>query len=481
MRARILAALVAVFAADGQAVELEDCRLNAGPAYPGIKARCGTLERPLDPAAPDGETIELAVAVVAALTLEPAADPVLPIAGGPGQGTIEFYAGSFVAFEPLRRDRDIVLVDQRGTGRSARLDCPVDDEVMEGRLSYDETVRLTRECLDALPQDPRFFTTSAAVADLEAVRAALGYETLNVYGVSYGTRVAQHYARRYPTSTRSLILDGVVPPQLALGPDIPIQAQRAVDEIFARCAEQVDCSAAFADLAARFAALRLKLERTPVEVTLPHPSTGRLETLIFGENEFSAAIRLLAYQAPTIALIPFLVDSAANGRFEPLAAQFLTTRDSLGDSIATGMHNAVMCTEDAPYFAGEGITDEELAETYLGPMMMEALDAMCSVWPTGIIDDDFKTPLATDLPVLLLSGDADPITPPDYATVAAAEMSNHLPVTASYQGHGLGPRGCTPQIMADFVAAASVDAVDAGCLDKAFAMPFFLGLGGPSP
>ena len=250
-----LAAVLATVVAQpvrAQTLELEECRINAGPAYPGIKARCGQFVRPENPSDPDGGSITMNVAVVPALSLEPASDAVVPIAGGPGQASTYFYAATATAFEELRRDRDIVLLDQRGTGDSARLDCDVDTEVVQGRLSDEQTRAAAEECLAALPHDPRFFTTSVAVTDLEALRVALGYSAYNVYGVSYGTRVAQHYARRYPETTRSVILDGVVPPQMALGPAVATEAQKALDAIFFRCSEDAACAAEFPDLADRF-------------------------------------------------------------------------------------------------------------------------------------------------------------------------------------------------------------------------------------
>lgn len=476
--------LLALLATSAAALELNDCRINAGPAYPSLKARCGRLSRPLNPADPAGQQIELNVVVVPALSLEPATDPIVPIAGGPGQGTVDFYAGSFSAFEMLRRERDILLVDQRGTGQSAPMNCSVaDEDPILPPNTRERAIDAARACLDELPYDPRYFTTSVAVTDLEAVREALGYSSLNIYGVSYGSRVAQHFARRYPASTRTVVLDGVVPATLALGPDIPLQAQQAVERIFSRCAEDAACGNAFPDVAKSFERLRAELDDAPVSLAIPHPKSNIIEVFDFGAEEFAGAVRLLAYHPSTIALLPFLVDSAARGQLEPLAMQFLTVRDSLDDMLAMGMHNAVMCTEDAPFFDQEPVTDEALAATYIGPVMLESLEAMCSVWPAGVLDEDFKSALNSDLPVLLLSGDADPITPPAYATQAAELLTNKHEITGVNQGHGLAPRGCTPQIMADFVDAASIAGLDDkdDCLEAVFAMPFFLGFGGPAP
>lgn len=478
----LLTSLVLALAAlDATSLELKDCRISAGPAYPSIKARCGLLPRRLDPDNPQSETIDLKVAVVPALNLEPEPDPLVPLAGGPGQGAISFYAGHSQAFEYVRRNRDILLVDQRGTGESARLDCPADEELVEGRFSIEKTIEATKECLEGLPHDPRFFTTSVAVRDLEAVRRALGYPALNLYGVSYGTRVAQHFARRYPDVVNSIVLDGVVPPQLALGPNIAIEAQRALERVFNRCEQDSRCNERFPDLAETFSRLTAKLTKKPVKLRAAEPVTGRYDSVEFGADELAAALRLLAYHPNTIAIIPLLIAEAEAGNTRPLVAQFQMNVSELSDSIALGMHNAVMCTEDAPYYDNLLIDRDALQSSYIGPMQLEALTAICSVWPSGPIDDDFKRPLATDTPVLMLSGSADPVTPPEYADMAAIALKKAWLLTMPHQGHGQLAVGCTPRILEQFIANEGLAGVDTSCREQSFVMPFFLGFSGPAP
>ena len=328
---------------------------------------------------------------MAALNLTPENDPVVPIAGGPGQGSVEFYSIYRGAFEPLRRNRDILLVDQRGTGESSRMDCPIDDDVIlfEGDYTLDDTVDFIRSCLDELPHDPRYFTTSVAVTDLEAVRAALGYDALNLYGVSYGTRVAQHFARRYPDSTRTVTIDGVVPPQIALGPEIATESQQAVDRILARCAENPGCNERFPDIADTFARIVAELEEAPVDVDVPHPNTSRTETLSFGPGALAGAVRLLVYNPHTIALLPLFVSEAGNGNWVPLASQYVMTALAMSDALALGMHNAVMCTEDVPFLDKTTIDYDGIAASYMGSFQLEALEAICSEWPAGPIDEEF--------------------------------------------------------------------------------------------
>ncbi|HWM27550.1 MAG TPA: alpha/beta fold hydrolase [Woeseiaceae bacterium] len=482
--AAVLLLLESAAAAPGATapLSLADCRISAGPGFPGMKARCGVLERPLDPSAADSPQLELHFAVVPALTLEPEPDPFVPIAGGPGQSTIEFYAAYANAFEHIRRDRDIVLLDQRGTGKSAPLTCAMDDGMLEGRLSRDQAIEDARRCLQALPHDPRFFTTSVAVSDLDALREALGYPAFNVYGVSYGTRVAQHFARRYEARTRTVILDGVLPPGLALGPEIAIEAQRALDAIFDRCAESAACDERFPAVAEEFAALQTGLREEPVTVELPDPVTWKRERVPFGDAELAGALRILSYHPNTVALMPLLIHEAAGGNYRPLASQFLMATRSMLDALSIGMHNAVVCTEDAPFFASEDVSLEELESTYMGTVQLDALEAICSVWPRGVLDEDLRTPLETDTPVLLLSGDADPVTPPRFAEMAAVKLSNSRHLIGIDQGHGQAPRTCIPEIMAEFIETAAFAGLDEDCLaERQFAMPFFLDFTGPSP
>ena len=467
--------------AAGASLALEDCRLDAGPGLPTVKARCGTLERPENPDDPDGRRIQLSVAVVPALSVEPAPDPVVPLAGGPGQAATDFYVAYRGAFEGVRRDRPVLLVDQRGTGGSARLTCPESEDMLEEVPELEEIGPLVRECLDGLEADPRYYTTSIAVRDLEAVRDALGYPSLNLYGISYGSRVAQQYLRRYPEHTRSVVLDGVIPAGKVLGPDIALFAQSAVDAIFARCAESEACSAEFPDVEAEFAALLERLARQPEAVSLIHPVTGAPAERRFSADELAGAVRLLTYAPSSAALLPHLIHAGAQGNLAPLTAQIMMIEASMYESLAIGMHHSVVCAEDMPFVTEADIDREALADTFMGAQQIDMLREICRHWPRGPIDADFRAPLDTDVPVLLLSGEFDPVTPPAWGDLAAAQYDNARHVVGPGQGHGLLPRGCTPRLVADFIADASVGELDADCVSRLGPMPFFLDFNGPQP
>lgn len=409
-------------------LNLETCELDAGKTLPVIEAECGRLSVAENPAAPDGRRIDLQVAVLRARSAEPASDPVFFIAGGPGQSAVHGYAAMQTAFRKVRNTRDIVLLDQRGTGRSNALACPVpEQDWLLPELDPQAQLDWLKRCLEELPSDPRFYTTSVAVQDLNAVRRALGYERINLYGISYGSRVAQQYLREHETAVRSVVLDGVVPADLPLGPGMAAAAQRAVDIMLARCAGDAGCAEAFPELERQFTALKKRLRENTLRLDLRDPVTGTPQQMRFVYPHFVQAVRLLSYGTETVALLPLLIHQAqAENDLAPLAAQAIMTGRKVQGQIAIGMHNAVICTEDVPFFA---VTPAELAqmrETYFGTLQYEQLREICAVWPEGVRSEQIKTPVVSAKPVLLLSGDADPVTPPAYAERTARTLSNSL-------------------------------------------------------
>jgi pimeloyl-ACP methyl ester carboxylesterase len=461
---------------------LEPCRISDVDGLVSLAARCGRLTVPEDPADPEGKKIELAIAVVPAIANQAKPDPVFLLAGGPGQGAIEAYAAELRVYAGIRRERDIVLVDQRGTGGSNRLDCDMPEDALEsGELTPAQLRELARQCLAKLPGRAQFYTTSIAVGDLETVRAALGYGKINLIGGSYGTRVAQHYARRFPTRTRAIVLDAVVPPTLALVPQIAIESQRGLERVFERCAGDPECNKRFPALAKQFAQVDAELRRSAVAVTIADPVTGDMRTLQVTRGHLITMARMLTYSARTASLLPLLLHEAAtNGNYGPLAAQAEMVSDDLERMIAMGMHNSVVCAEDAPRFAG-AVDRAELERSYLGPLMLDGMTAICDVWPRGPVDPDFGEPLASDVPALLLSGAFDPATPAEYGTAAAAGFERSLHVVVPGQGHGQARLFCVQRLVRRFIEAGSTEDLDTACVNQIRPAPFFLSFSGSAP
>jgi pimeloyl-ACP methyl ester carboxylesterase len=476
MRARVALILTLVLAGPAGAVTLSDCRLPR-PGGGSVAARCGVLTVPEDYAG-TGRSIDLKIAVVPPAEPSRAAEPVFILAGGPGQAATEFYALAAPAFAPVGRRHALVLLDQRGTGGSNRLSCDFPDDLAVVTPPPEELSKLSAACLAQLPGRPQFYTTSVAVRDLDAVRAALGYETVSFYAVSYGTRVAQHYLRHYPSHVRAVILDGVVPPQTILGESLAQDAERALELIYGRCATQPSCRANFPDPAADYAALHRQLVSAPLALSTTDPSTGAPTPVAFGPDELAGTVRLLSYSATTSALIPLLLHEAKAGRVQPLAAQLLMFSRELDVTLAYGMHNSVACSEDVPYFAPP---DPALDRTYLGRTEYDSLVALCKPWPRGVVDADLHAPLGARIPALILAGEVDPISPPSFAIAAARGFADHKLVVVRGQGHGQIAVGCAPELMARFLAGASASALDATCLEVAAAPPFFIDFAGPPP
>jgi pimeloyl-ACP methyl ester carboxylesterase len=459
---------------------LHECRLEHPLRLASISARCGVLEVPEDRARPDGATIDLSVAVVPALNRQAAAAPLFLLAGGPGQGATAMYASYAAAFARVNRNHDIVLVDQRGTGSSAPLSCEYPDDWRASDDPMPALRQATLACLRKYGDRVRFYTSSAAVADLDAVREALGYPQIDLYGVSYGTRVAELYMRRHPKSVYAAILDGVTYPEQAIGPDTPLDGQRALDLIVRRCGESPDCAKAYPMLRQDLAGLLLQFGPQKSPMSIDDPNDGLPLKIEFNRGMLDASLRFLSYNSTQASLLPTLIHRGAQGALAPLAAQTIMTARQVADQLASGMQNTVICSEDVPFF-GADIDRAAISRTYQGVDQLDALLEICKLWPRGAVDADLHSPLRSDIPTLLLSGEADPVTPPADAERAARGLTRHRHLVLGGEGHGQVATGCVPKLMAEFLDTAAPEKLDAACLEQHAPAPFFISMTGPAP
>ena len=465
------------------ALKLEPCRLEHPARMLAVPAECGRVSIPENPKEPGGRKIELFVARVPAISLNKAPDPLFLIAGGPGTSAVDLYTSTASPFDRVRRNRDIILLDQRGTGRSHRLDCRYENQDLLTKFNDADVGPANIKCRDDLSKttDLTQYTTSVAVIDLDTVRRLLGYERINLYGGSYGTRVAQHYARRYPQRTRSVILDGVIDPATVLGPAIAIDAERALERILKRCAADLDCQKAFPDPYADYQALRARVTSTPPRVTI-NDSSGKPLDFAFTERHLSAVLRLASYNDDQAALLPLSVHLAVrDGNFTPLANQFRVFARSLDESFAYGMHNAVACSEDTPLIDAGKLDRVALNRTHMGAIQVEELIEACRNWPKGVVDADLHAPFTSNAAALLLSGADDPVTPPEYAALAQRAFADSKHVIIAGHGHGQLGAPCVDRIIAHFIDAGSAKDLDSSCTLKLAPMPFFTTLSGPAP
>ena len=457
-------------------LEFTDCELGQPGTAVTTPAECARLEVPENPDQPDGPKISLKVAMLPARAAEPEADPVIFLAGGPGQAATETFPPMSGVLSRLRDKRHLLFMDQRGTGGSNPLTCTFPDELGMDP-SPEQMLALTRDCLGQLDADLAQYTTSVAVQDIEALRLAIGAPALNVYGGSYGTRVAQQFARQYPGSVRSLVLDGVVPPDLALGSEHALNLDAALEPILARCEQQPACAEAFGQPYRRLYALRDRVRMAPETVRIRDPLTHRPRELRLDEASVALVARLFAYTPDTAALLPLLVDEALKGRPEPMLAQALMVLDSLTGQINQGMQLSVTCAEDAPRLQA----DPADADRLLGTSLIDVLQQQCSLWPRGVVAPGFHEPLRSEVPALILSGEFDPVTPPRYGERVAEGLSRSRHLVGKGQGHILLNRGCTVRLVAQFIDSLDPQALDASCLDVLDGSPFFTSYNGAEP
>ncbi|HSJ76508.1 MAG TPA: alpha/beta fold hydrolase, partial [Gemmatimonadales bacterium] len=285
------------------------------------EVRCGTLRVVENRQTRTGRTIDLHVAVLPAQRPESAPDPLFILAGGPGQGARDYAPFVQRAFKEVRRARDIVLVDARGTGASNPLNCNRGDPLeFLSASSIDPT-----PCLQLLKGDPRFYTSEPVVDDIDDVRAALGYERINLWGGSYGTRAALVYARRHAAHVRSVVLDGAAPFEIELPLYNAGNAQRALDRLLADCAAEPECRAAFPRLREEIGEVLARLDQGSVRVSLRHPQNNRPVDFTVSRSAFASGIRGMLYVPVHASLIPLMVHEAAQGDFSPFAALSLQT------------------------------------------------------------------------------------------------------------------------------------------------------------
>ena len=455
-----------------RSLPLEDCTLSLRTGYQ-VDARCGKLTVSEDRSDPGGRQIELNVAVVPAIKRNPEPDPLFLLAGGPGQSAVETFPAMLPMLFQIYQDRDIVLVDQRGTGESNPLQCLSSDDEM---LSEEQVLEKLKACPTTLDADLRFYTTEIAMNDLDEVRSALGYETINLYGASYGTRAALTYLRMFPEHVRTVTLDAVVDPGFVMFMDAAGDGQAALDAFFARCEADEACKTTFPNLRQEFADLLVRLDEEPAQIKFPHPLTNKPFELTVTRQLITNMVFNTLYLPDLVATLPLSIHEAyANANYAPLITQAFLLDAGLYD----GMFYAVTCSEDALLISADQAA-ESGTHSVFGDRTVDFMK-VCAAWPKGEVSPDFRKPIASNVPVLIFSGDADPITPPWHADKVADSLTNELHLVFPGMGHGNLMSRCSTKIFSDFIQSASTDGLDTVCIKGIQPAPFFVDFSGPRP
>lgn len=436
--------------------QTKPCRIDSFPQ----EVKCGQVQRPLDPTKPNGKKIDVHYVVLPSQDRNKLPDAVFLLAGGPGQSAVAAASFGETVLGKLNRRRDLVFVDQRGTGKSAPLHC-AELEESNKILDKEATLKLVQSCqqnLQKLPYgDLQFFSTSIAVQDLEAVRLAQNYGPINLVGASYGTRVGLEFLRQFPQSVRRLVIDGVVPPDLSL---LASDAKPALEGVFADCLKNIRCNTAYPDLAGSWKRL---LGSTPRQFTFTHPRLGNSMSAQIGRDDLISMVFKGLYAPSTTAVLPYAITQAEKGKLDPLLTMSGSFNQAGPGGLVMGMHYSVWCGEAYANPRAVAVKGDEFTE-----VMGSMYDKICANWPRAEIPKEFFTTPNSKSPVLLLSGGIDPVTPTrngDQIAKALGSKARHINIDNA--GHGLLMQGCVREVVDKFLGAKNDEdalKVDATCV-----------------
>ncbi|HWM94131.1 MAG TPA: alpha/beta fold hydrolase [Thermoanaerobaculia bacterium] len=463
-----LAGLLLLTPASGLAAPLAPCPAGAWPEG----AECRHVRVPEDRTIQGGRMLDLFLVRLRSTGPESAQGAVFFLAGGPGEAASESAADLPGALAVLRSRRDLVFVDQRGTGRSHALTCPgpFRSRVEFGELSADD-VRACREVLERRA-DLRRYTTWDAVADLETVRQALGYEKIDLFAASYGTQVAQAYLRRHEERVRTAVFVGALP----LAPELVLfdsrDAERALRLLLQDCAAEPACAAAFPRLSEETAEVLKRLEQSPVRVKVADPAGGDPREILLDRQTFARVLRTRLYSAGAAARVPLSLHRAFTGDYASMGRAAVAIAHAQKRHESLGMFLTVICSE-LMGFVGEASIRRMAEGTLFGPETTLGWLQNCREWPRADPPPDFAAPVRSDVPVLLLSGRLDPVTPPHWGEQVAVFLPRARQIVFAASSHF--PEGdCASGLVAQFVEQASTARLNARCAESEVRPPFLL-------
>lgn len=444
-----------------------------------VEVLCGTLEVFENRSIRAGRKIALNVVVVPSLIATPTDAPLFFFEGGPGVAATD-AVWMFVEDSSFRRTRDVVLVDIRGTGKSNPLHCdllgdPVDLQNYLNDMYPDSLVAACREQLDSIA-DLTQYTTPIVVEDLEDVRRWLGYERIDVMGLSYGTRLALTYMRMHPDRIRSAVLIGPLAPGVRVPSLHAAAGQRALDLVISDCEGDTACSRALPRLREDLASLNQSFGNEGVSVTIRHPVTDAEVTLRIRREIFFERIRSKMYMISGAREVPWIITRAAQGDFAPFLELMIPEDFNEPPWLAEGLYLSMTCAEDIPFIDTAGAR-QSYENTYFGDYRVSQQINAARYWPQGSLPPGYNDPFTSDVFALIISGVRDPITPPSFASEVDSLLTNCLVVTIPAMAHvpaGMTNSDCVTQLVIDFLRAGSADSLDLSCVSSMEPPPFRL-------
>ena len=449
--------LTAASWANDDKLTLENCHLGEIRS----QVKCGKLEVPENYQQPGGDTIAVNFAVLPAIDDSEYKAPLMFLAGGPGQAAVELATGLNHVFREVRKTRDIILVDQRGTGESSPLSC--DFEAVDNVYSSLPDALNPQEVKDCVAQfkgDVTQYNSENAIRDFDAIRAALGHEKLNIYGGSYGTRAGLVFMRMFPESLESVVLDSVGPIEVPIGM-FGQSGARSFNLLLENCKNSESCHKAFPNLAEEFQAVKTRLAKDVAIIDILHPRLGTPTKLVIDDTKFTGNLRFQLYGMEGRSMVPLVIHQAFLGNYQPLIGLMARTEDE--QLVYTGLLFNIVCNEDIPRVS-EADKAADANNNFDGKDSHSAWDMVCPFFPEYRPSEDFYQSVTADIPTLILSGNLDPVTPPSNGEYSAKSLPNSHHIIVENASHTVAMSTCASDIINEFLTSKTPKTLDESCL-----------------
>tara|TARA_R110001592_G_scaffold13715_10_gene62597 strand:+ start:278 stop:1744 length:1467 start_codon:yes stop_codon:yes gene_type:complete len=454
-----------------EVLSLENCHLK------GIKSQvqCGTLQVPENYSLPKGEKISVNFAVLPAIDSSQNKTPLMFLAGGPGQASVELAAHIFSTFGEIKKSHDIILVDQRGTGKSHPLSCD-ENEVRNAYeiIPEDFSPQEIKDCIAQFKGDLSQYNSENAIRDFDAVRVALGHEKINIYGGSYGTRAALVYMRLFPDALNSVVLDSVGPIEVPIG-TFGQSSARSFNLLLENCKQDESCNSAYPSLKDDFTAVIARLEQAPVNLKIAHPRLGTKTDFVLSRSKFISHLRMQLYSMQTRTLVPLVIHQAFLGNYQPMIGLIAMSEGGMG--MYVGLTLNIVCNEDFPKITTEMFAGDA-NNTFGGNDSHSAWLQACPLWPKYAVSDDFYQSVTANIPTLILSGNLDPVTPPSNGDESAKTLPNNHHIVSKNSAHIVASTPCGIEIVNEFLTTLDPNDLDESCLAELKSETFMTHLNG---
>jgi pimeloyl-ACP methyl ester carboxylesterase len=454
-----------------QQLTLESCHTK------GIRqqVQCGIYVTPENYAKPDGTKIDINFVVLPAIDNSTEKLPLMFLAGGPGQAAVELSAQIYRGFSEIRKTRDLILIDQRGTGKSHPLQCE-DSLEMDPYTSLPEDFSLAdiEQCIAQLKGDLSQYNSENAIRDFDAVRAALGHQQVHIYGGSYGTRAGLVYMRMFPKSLKSVVLDSVGPIEVPIGL-FGKSVEQSFIKLVENCQNEESCATRYPELAKEFTAITNKLSQAAVTVEIAHPRLGTKTAFTISKNKFISSIQMQLYSMETRSLVPLLIHQAYLGNYMPLAGIIAQSEGGMG--IYIGLHFNIVCNEDFAKISAD-MKAVDADNNFAKGMSLVMVGKVCAAWPTYQPSADFYQTVTADIPTLIMSGELDPVTPASNGEKSHVNLPNSHHIISKNNAHIVASTTCGIKIVNEFLEKKTPKELDESCLEEIPEESFMVGLNG---